>query len=219
MQSMSGKLIVNEIFYSLDGEGIRAGYPAVFIRLAGCNLRCNYCDTEYALCKSDGKEMTIAEIAEKAKGFGKCRSITLTGGEPLLQDGAIDLLRELHNEFDIIVETNGAVDIKKALPFASICMDWKAPSCGMNGLMLESNLKKLRPTDCLKMVVRASDLPYTGFFLSQHTFACPVYLSPVYGSIGLQTLAEFVKDYQGANTLRMQIQLHKVIWSPDERGV
>jgi 7-carboxy-7-deazaguanine synthase len=98
-------------------------------------------------------------------------------------------------------------------------MDWKVPSCGMNGLMLESNLNKLRPTDCLKMVVRASDLPYTGLFLSQHTFACPVYLSPVYGSIELQTLAEFVKDYQGANTLRMQIQLHKVIWNPNERGV
>lgn len=212
-------LIVNEIFYSLDGEGSRAGYPAIFIRLAGCNLRCNYCDTVYALHKNDGQEMTVAEIVEKVKGYGKCRNITLTGGEPLLQEEAIDLLKELHNDFDIVVETNGAVDIEKALPYASICMDWKAPSCGMNERMLESNLSKLRPGDCLKIVVKAADLPYTGFFLSECTFPCPVYLSPVYGEITLSTLAEFVKGYQGANNLRMQIQLHKIIWNPEERGV
>lgn len=216
---MSDKLTVNEIFYSLDGEGIRAGYPAVFIRLAGCNLRCDYCDTEYALRGTDGEEMTISEIIDKVRSFGKCRSITLTGGEPLLQNGTINLLRELHGEFDTIVETNGAVDIGAALPYASICMDWKVPSCGMNEMMLASNLKKLRPTDCLKMVVRASDLPYTGFFLQTHTLNCPVYLSPVYGAINLPVLADFVKGYQGPNTLRMQVQLHKVIWSPNERGV
>lgn len=216
---MSGKLIVNEIFYSLDGEGIRAGYPAVFIRLAGCNLRCNYCDTEYALRSSDGKEMTIPEIIAKVKSFGNCRNITLTGGEPLLQRNAIALLKELHGEFDTIVETNGAVKIDEALPFASICMDWKIPSSGMNKMMLASNLMKLRPVDCLKMVVRASDLPYTGIFLREHILRCPVYLSPVYGVIDLPTLADFVKGYQGQNTLRMQLQLHKIIWNPNERGV
>ena len=216
---MSDKLTVNEIFYSLDGEGIRAGYPAVFIRLAGCNLRCDYCDTGYALQGTDGKEMTIPEIIGKAKGFGKCRSITLTGGEPLLQNEAINLLRELHSEFDTIVETNGAVDIGAALPYASICMDWKIPSSGMNKMMLAGNLMKLRPVDCLKMVVRASDLPYTGIFLREHILRCPVYLSPVYGAIDLPTLADFVKGYQGPNTLRMQLQLHKIIWNPNERGV
>lgn len=216
---MSDKLTVNEIFYSLDGEGIRAGYPAVFIRLAGCNLRCNYCDTGYALCSSDGDKMTIPEIIAKVKSFGNCRNITLTGGEPLLQRNAIALLKELHGEFDTIVETNGAVKIDEALPFASICMDWKTPSSGMNGLMIDCNLRKLRPTDCLKMVVRASDIPYTGFFLQTRTFNCPVYLSPVYGEIDLPVLADFVKSYQGTKTLRMQVQLHKIIWNPNERGV
>lgn len=216
---MSDKLTVNEIFYSLDGEGVRAGYPAVFIRLAGCNLRCNYCDTGYALNSSDGKEMSIPEIMEKVRSFGKCRNVTLTGGEPLLQDGVIKLLRELSEDCFTVIETNGAVDITNALPFASICMDWKAPSCGMNELMLKSNLKKLRPQDCLKMVVRASDLPYTGRFLKEHKINCPVYLSPVYGQIALPTLAEFIKGYQGENLLRMQVQLHKIIWNPDERGV
>lgn len=216
---MSDKLTVNEIFYSLDGEGIRAGYPAVFIRLAGCNLRCNYCDTGYALNSSDGKEMSIPEIMEKVRSFGKCRNVTLTGGEPLLQDGVIKLLRELSEDCFTVIETNGAVDITNALPFASVCMDWKVPSCGMNELMLKSNLDKLRPKDCLKMVVRASDLPYTGRFLQEHRINCPVYLSPVYGQIDLPTLAEFIKDYQGENLLRMQVQLHKIIWNPDERGV
>lgn len=216
---MNDKLIVNEIFYSIDGEGSRAGYPAVFVRLAGCNLRCNYCDTAYALAKNDGKEMTISEIIGEVKKYG-CRHVTLTGGEPLMTDTAFDLVMAMDlADLRVTIETNGSVDISKALRNASICMDWKLPSSNMCEQMKESNLHKLRGYDVLKMVARSADLPYIKDFLDSHTVNCPVYISPVFGEITLPEIADFVKGYRGHNTVRMQVQLHKIIWNPDERGV
>lgn len=216
---MNGKLIVNEIFYSIDGEGSRAGYPAVFVRLAGCNLRCNYCDTAYALAENEGIEMTVSEVIDKVRSYG-CRYVTLTGGEPLLNDTAFDLVMEMNIAgLHVMIETNGSVDISKALRNASICMDWKLPSSKMCDQMKESNLHKLRPYDVLKMVARSADLPYIKDFLKSHTINCPVYISPVFGEITLSEIADFVKEYRGRNTVRMQVQLHKIIWNPDERGV
>ena len=216
---MNDKLIVNEIFYSLDGEGSRAGYPAVFVRLAGCNLRCNYCDTGYALRNNAGVQMDIAEIMDKVLQY-ECNNITLTGGEPLLNRKAFELVRAMKKAgMDVIIETNGSVDISEAMHNASICMDWKLPSSNMCGHMKESNLSKLRPHDVLKMVARSADLPYIKDFLDNHTINCPVYISPVFGEITLSEIADFVKGYKGHNTVRMQVQLHKIIWKPDERGV
>lgn len=219
MQNMNDKLYINEIFYSLDGEGSRAGFPAVFVRLAGCNLRCDYCDTTYAMKEDAGEEMTIAQILNRI-GFYHCDYITLTGGEPLLNDTAFELVKAMDEAgYHVTIETNGSVDISKALDHASICMDWKTPSSGMNDDMLKSNLRLLRPQDVLKIVLRRSDLSYTDVFIHTNILSCPIYLSPVYGEIPLDELAEYVKLYRGQNKIRMQLQIHKIIWSPNKRGV
>lgn len=212
-------LIVNEIFYSIDGEGRRAGCPSIFIRLAGCNLRCNYCDTGYALKLGSGVRLTIPEILFSIKKY-PCKNVTLTGGEPLLQSRAKDLVLALWKEgYSTVIETNGAVRIFDVAQYAYICMDWKMPSSGMCDAMLEENLKILWRDDALKVVVRKEDLDYLDDFLKKNTLECPVYISAVFGEIDLKDIVEFVKNYQGDNEIRMQLQMHKIIWNPDERGV
>ena len=216
---MNDKIKINEIFYSIDGEGMRAGYPAVFIRTAGCNLRCDYCDTGYALSKEAGISMSIEDIEKKVSEYN-CKNITLTGGEPLLNKAAKKLIKKLtESGYDVIVETNGSIPIKDITTSCKICMDWKIPSSGMCREMLEENLSQLYAVDCLKMVVRKEDLPYVDKFLNEHTLACPVYISPVFGEINLEEIAEFIKNYHGQNRVKMQVQLHKIIWDPDRRGV
>lgn len=214
-------LKVCEIFYSLDGEGPRAGYPATFIRLAGCRLHCSYCDTRYAN-ETPGQNMGVGEVVQIAMGYG-CRNITLTGGEPLEQDTALPLVRALGEcGAHVIIETNGSKDITPfLLPFTTICMDWKTPSSGMVKEMLEENLLKLRLCDVLKIVVSKEDLPFVSDFLERNPLLpCPVYLSPVWGGILLEDLAAFVKaSYQYPNNLRMQLQMHKIIWGISKRGV
>ena len=216
---MSDKLDVNEIFYSIDGEGRRAGCASVFVRLAGCNLRCNYCDTAYALFFKDGTEMDVSEIITKIEKYS-CKNITITGGEPLIHNECKTLIKSLwENGYDIVVETNGSVSIMDVAQYASICMDWKMPFSGMCENMMDGNLGILWKDDVLKTVVRASDLPYLRVFLDKHRLKCPVYISPVYGEIQLPKIAEFIKKYHGDNILRMQLQMHKFIWNPNERGV
>lgn len=216
---MNDKLIVNEIFYSIDGEGRRAGCASVFVRLAGCNLRCDYCDTAYALSFKDGTEMDVSEIITEIEKYS-CKNITITGGEPLIHNECKTLIKSLWEKgYDVVVETNGSVSIMDVAQYASICMDWKMPSSGMCDEMVEDNLGILWKMDVLKAVVRASDLPYLRFFLDKHSLKCPVYISPVYGEIQLPEIAEFIKKYHGDNILRMQLQMHKFIWNPNERGV
>lgn len=216
-QNMNDNLYVNEIFYSIDGEGKRTGCPSVFVRLAGCNLRCNYCDTEYAF--SEGDLMQADEIMKTIKSF-YCKNVTITGGEPLLQKNTIKLLKQLSGDgYRVIVETNGAVNIVDAQKYASICMDWKMPSSGMSSKMLLRNISKLRKDDSLKLVVRNEDLEYAKKILYKWDLECPVYISPVFGDVKLSDIAEFVKSYHGGNTVLMQLQIHKYIWKPEERGV
>lgn len=216
---MRDSLYVNEIFYSIDGEGDRAGYPSIFIRLGGCNLRCNYCDTAYALTNGECVTMTVNDIIKNVEQYG-CKNVTLTGGEPLLQPHSIELLKALKsNGYRTVVETNGSIDVTDALPYCSVCMDWKIPSSGEHDRMKNSNLSLLRPTDVLKIVIRSIDIPYVKKFIEANELDCPIYISPVFEEIGLPEIVDVVKEYHGNNRVRMQIQLHKVIWEPDKRGV
>lgn len=206
---------VNEIFYSIDGEGIRTGAPAIFIRLTGCNLRCSYCDTTYAF--HDGKEMSINEIIEEAEKYG-CKNITVTGGEPLLQGK--ELIKKLCRKgYSVNVETNGSIDISDIQHHNCIVtMDYKLPSSKMEHAMILSNISKLRNDDVLKFVCEDSDIDRAVEIIKTYKPSCYIYLSPVFKKCNPQRLVEIVKGLKNPK-IRMQIQLHKIIWNPDERGV
>ena len=221
---MKYDLIVNEIFDSIDGEGVRTGELATFIRLAGCNLRCRYCDTSYALLGNQGDKMTIEQIVNKAKEIGN-RNITLTGGEPLMQKHSIDLIDELiKNGFNVNIETNGAVDITPLLDKDMIItLDYKTLSSGMNDRMLLSNFEKLRERDVLKFVGNRDDLESIKEVLQTLKIKSYVYLSPIFNEIEPRELVEFLKELRDSgidvSKTRVQIQLHKIIWDPMKRGV
>ena len=213
---------VVEIFKSIDGEGIRAGFPVTFIRLAGCNLRCEYCDTTYSYDVSKAKEMTIPEILASVSSLN-CKRITLTGGEPLIHDSVEGLIRMLvRRGYEVNIETNGSVDITpyvNSLGNPIITMDYKCPCSGMEDKMLKSNVSRLRRTDVLKFVVgSAKDL------LRCHEISCcndiksQIFISPVFGKIEPKEIVDYVISHN-MNDCRVQLQLHKIIWDPELRGV
>lgn len=214
---------VNEIFDSIDGEGLRTGELTTFIRFSGCNIRCKYCDTEYALKGTDGKEMMSADIIKRIKEIGN-KNITITGGEPLLQPYLLDLLRELPNH-SINIETNGTLDIEPytALNNVIITMDYKTISSGENNKMMLDNLKHLRGTDCLKIVMEESDEEDIIQLLNHNDIKSYIYLSPIFNRYEPVKMVDFLKRLRkiGIDTskTRVQVQLHKIIWKPDERGV
>lgn len=213
-------MIVNEIFYSIDGEGLRAGELAVFIRLAGCDLRCSYCDTGYALDGNAGTDMDIREIVEEVKGYG-CRNVTLTGGEPLIHQGVLELVETLtQNGFQVNIETNGASPIGQFLfPDTIITMDYKCPSSGCEDSMLLEDLGLLRPQDALKFVVGTTqDLERAQEILEKYRPKAMAYLSPVFGRIEPASIVDFMKEHH-MERCRLQLQLHKYIWDPEARGV
>lgn len=216
------KMKVNEIFSSIDGEGITTGALATFVRLTGCNLRCSYCDTAYAF--DEGNEMDIDDIVKKCHELGN-RHITLTGGEPLFQENSMTLIEKLIDEgFHVNLETNGSItipsDIEQGL---TITMDWKTPISAMHEHMKDENLCHLRESDCLKIVCSESDFYYVKDLLMEYRPKCYVYLSPIFGKCDTRNLVSFLKELHsdGLDTekYRVQIQLHKVIWDPQKRGV
>lgn len=215
------KFIVNEIFESIDGEGLRTGSLAIFIRLAGCNLRCSYCDTSYALEMAQGEPLTASEILGRISIY-RTRHITLTGGEPLLQPCISELIDSLtENGYIVNIETNGSVDIT---PYQTdgtiITMDYKTPSSGVEKKMRLENISLLRGRDVLKFVCGKGDIPTVNRILHQYRPTCWVYLSPVFGEIEPSKLVDFLRAYPGeSEKIRVQVQLHKIIWNPEERGV
>ena len=216
---------VNEIFKSIDGEGLRTGELTTFIRLAGCNLRCSYCDTCYALKNSNGTEMSVDEIVKKAKKMDY-RNITLTGGEPLIHKDVDDLISKLcENGFYVNIETNGSVPIDKYILNKNILitMDYKVPSSGVEKSMNLSNLEKLRENDVLKFVIGKDDFERVEQVIKNYSIKSYIYLSPVFGEIEPVELVDFMKNMhiKGIDTskMRVQVQLHKIIWNPNERGV
>ena len=216
---------VNEIFKSIDGEGLRTGELTTFIRLAGCNLRCSYCDTCYALKNSNGTEMSVDEIVKKAKKMDY-RNITLTGGEPLIHRDVDDLISKLcENGFYVNIETNGSVPIDKYITNKNIIltMDYKLPSSGVEKNMNLNNLEKLRENDVLKFVIGKDDFDKLKQVIEKYSIKSYIYLSPVFGEVEPFEIVDFMKimHTQGIDTskMRVQVQLHKIIWNPNERGV
>lgn len=221
------KYRVAEIFTSINGEGAYAGKMAVFIRLVYCNLACSYCDTSWANgSESDFTEMTREEILENIRQSG-ARHVTLTGGEPLLNPNAIQLLDFLSKEKDLFieVETNGSINLQKAKDLArkniTFTMDYKLPDSAMESYMDKANLKILGSSDVLKFVVsskrdleRALDL-IKSYGLDQST---KVYFSPSYRDIDAKDIVDFILKNR-LDKVRLQLQLHKYIWDPDQRGV
>ncbi|MCJ7616663.1 MAG: radical SAM protein [Desulfobacterales bacterium] len=212
-------LIVNEIFYSIQGESIYSGVPCVFIRLTGCNLRCSYCDTAYAYY--EGVELRIEEILSRVDNY-KCPLIEITGGEPLLQGGTPLLIdRLLEKKYEVLLETNGSIDISVVDNRCIKIVDIKCPSSGENDKNDLENLKRVNQKDQIKFVVGNRE-DYE--FAKEMTKLIPpgfptknVLFSPVIEQMHPSQLAEWIlEDHFGA---RLQIQLHKIIWPDRDRGV
>ena len=220
---MSFKVV--EIFESINGEGMRAGELAVFVRMKGCNLSCNYCDTMWANeTDCEFEEMTADQIVERVNKSG-IKNVTLTGGEPLLQKDADKLLKLFSDEKDIRVEieTNGSVNLSPFLKYenTSFTMDYKLPESDMEKYMDLENLKILRKKDTLKFVASSvNDLKKAKDIIEKYDLIGRVNIifSPVFGKIELTDIVDFLKDNK-LNDVRMQLQMHKFIWAPEERGV
>lgn len=204
-----------EIFNSIQGEGLTMGAPTVFVRAVGCNLRCSWCDTGYSF--EGGTEMTVDEILDEV---GDAFRVCFTGGEPMLQPDAVELIGRLVSRgIQVVLETNGSVDLS-TVPGGSlvqISMDWKCPSSGMTGRMLESNLGILSGKDQLKLIIKdQGDLDFAVDFVRSHDIACPVIFGPVGGIDRLEWLVQRVLDEH--IDVRVLPQLHKIIWG-DRKGV
>lgn len=217
---------VVEKFVSINGEGPLAGQLAIFIRFAGCNLNCSYCDTSWANEKDASyKLMTSDEIYEYIKSMG-IRNITLTGGEPLLQEGIKELLTLLGKDKELYVEieTNGSVLLNKFVDLEnppSFTMDYKLPSSGMEALMALENFKYLSSKDTVKFVSGSmEDLQKAKQIIEDYNLInkVRVYLSPVFGKIQLDEIVQFMIDNR-LNGVNLQVQLHKIIWDPNKSGV
>lgn len=219
---------VIEKFLSIDGEGPTAGEIATFIRFQGCNLRCSWCDTTYSWGSDNISEfLSIEEIYNYIKE-NKAVNVTLTGGEPLIQENIDKLLSILNcdNNLKIHIETNGSVDIehfkKKHLnDNISYIIDFKLPSSKMTDKMNLNNLKVVGKNDVYKFVVGShEDLKMAYEIIKEYDLIskCLVYLSPVSGNIDMQDIVEFMKENK-LNNVKLQVQLHKIIWNKDTRGV
>jgi len=217
---------VVEKFVSVNGEGTRSGQLAIFIRFAGCNLNCSYCDTTWANSKDVPYElMTSEEIYEYIKTT-QVRNITLTGGEPLLQEGILELLEMLSKDraLHIEIETNGSVPLNKFLNIEnppSFTMDYKLPSSGMENNMVLENFKYLTNKDTVKFVSGSlEDLGKAKYIINTYRLIdkTNIYISPVFGKIKMDSIVDFMKN-NNLNGVTLQMQLHKVIWEPTKRGV
>lgn len=216
---------VAEKFVSINGEGKRAGELAVFIRFRKCNLRCSYCDTMWANSDDCKAEMLSAEeITEYVINTG-VKNVTLTGGEPLLQSDIYYLIEMLmKNSLRVEIETNGSIlinELSKKEYRPDFTLDYKLPSSNMENLMLTENYNYLTKNDVVKFVAGSiSDLEKAVEIIEKFSLTekCGVYFSAVFGKISPAEIVEFLKEKK-LNNVRLQLQLHKFIWSPDRKGV
>ena len=210
-------LKIYEIFHSLQGETSRFGLPTVFVRLTGCPMRCTYCDTEYAF--SGGGNMQIADILQKVAEFGT-KYVTVTGGEPLAQKECLVLLTALCDVgYSVSLETGGAMDIANVDARVSIILDIKTPASNEEKNMLWTNLEHVKPTDEIKFVLcNREDYDWAKTKIIAHKLSekCPILFSPSYHDLPANQLAEWV--LADKLPVRMQIQLHKVLWG-EKAGV
>jgi len=212
-------LTVNEIFHSIQGESTHAGRPCVFVRLTACDLRCSWCDTPYAF--HEGQKMSVEEVVGRVREYG-CDVVEITGGEPLLQKEVYPLMQRLLDEGrTVMLETGGHLSVE-AVPGAVIrVIDVKCPGSGESEKNHWANLDSLRPTDEIKFVIKdRADYEYARGVVATHelTGRCAaVHFSPVHGVQDARQLSAWVLDDR--LKVRVQLQLHKFIWSPETRGV
>ena len=204
-------LKVSEIFFSLQGEASRAGLPTVFVRLAGCPLRCVWCDTEHAF--ADGRRLTLAQILESVGSY-QTRQVCVTGGEPLAQKNCLPLLAALCDAgYEVCLETSGALDIAQVDARVSRIVDLKAPGSGESAKNRWANLALLTMRDELKFVIKdRADYEWARQTIAEHGLdaICPQLFSPVQGEIDPTTLAEWI--LADRLPVRFQLQLHKLLW-------
>ena len=206
-------LIINEIFYSIQGETSRSGFPTTFVRLTGCPLRCSYCDTEYAF--KNGSKMSFNEIGSAIKK-NDSKYVTVTGGEPLAQKDVIPLLKYLCDmNYSVSIETSNAYDISAIDSRVSIILDVKTPASLESDKNLISNYKKLKLIDEIKFVIcNLDDFNWARDYISLHNLdtLCPILFSPSYDDMPISELADLILKY--SVNVRLQAQLHKTIWGP-----
>ena len=209
-------LIINEIFHSIQGESLSSGMPTVFIRLTGCPLRCDYCDTAYAF--TEGSKKSFDEIVSEIEKYN-CKNITVTGGEPLSQKNTILLINHLNDlSYNVSIETSNAISIKNLSHKTIIVLDVKTPGSKEESKNIIDNYKYLKPDDQIKFVIcDLDDYIWAKDYIFKYNLhkICTILLSPSYEKMDIKLLAEnMLKDNIPA---RLQTQLHKVIWS-NERG-
>lgn len=209
---------VTEIFHSIQGESSFAGQPCVFVRLTGCPLRCTWCDTTYSF--DGGEEITLEEVLAKVRAFS-CNLVEVTGGEPLAQAESLLLLRRLCDAgFTVLLETSGALDIAGVDPRVRVILDVKCPGSGMSDRIRWDNLTHLKDGDEVKFVIKdRADYEWARAVILAKDLAdrYPVHISPVFGELEYRHLAEWI--LADRLPVRFQAQLHKLIWSPEMRGV
>jgi 7-carboxy-7-deazaguanine synthase len=208
---------VTEIFHSIQGESTHAGRPCVFVRLTGCNLRCRWCDSAYTF--TGGEKMTVEEVIDRVVAYG-CNLVEVTGGEPLAQAEAFELIEDLCDRgLEVLIETSGSIDVSATDPRAKLILDVKCPGSGEAGSNRWTNLDLLRPQDEIKFVIadRADYEWARDVIQARNLGRWPVLLSPVWGELEPRSLAEWMlADRLPA---RFQTQLHKHIWGAEARGV
>jgi len=211
-------LKINEIFYSIQGESLLAGKPTVFVRTSTCNLRCSWCDTRYAYWQ--GKRMTVDEILSEVEKHG-AEYVCLTGGEPLGQRASIPLMQKLLEKgYTVSLETNGSFSVKDVPLKVIKVIDIKCPDSNESENMAWENLALARPEDQFKFVVASrADFDWAQKLAEEHHLheKCTVLFSPAYGKVKPAELASWILKSKAPVTL--QLQLHKEIWGPDEKGV
>ncbi|MEW6004102.1 MAG: radical SAM protein [Stygiobacter sp.] len=211
-------LKVNEIYKSIQGESSKAGLPCVFVRLTYCNLRCSYCDSEHAFY--EGEDFSIDEIIEKVKSYN-CKLVEITGGEPLFQDDVFDLMNKLcDNGFDVMIETSGSLPIKNIDNRVMIIMDLKCPSSKMMKKNLYENINYLKPNDELKFVIgNREDYDWSKEIIAKYEIdkKCKILFSVVFGNLQPVELVNWILEDN--LEVRFQLQMHKFIWDPKQKGV
>ncbi len=212
-------LKINEIFHSIQGESTKAGLPCVFVRLTYCNIRCVYCDTEYAFY--EGVDRSIDDIVDEVKSFN-CKLVEITGGEPLVQENVHNLIKELCDlGYEVLIETGGSLPIENIDKRVKVIMDLKTPYSRMEKKNRYENIQHLKSTDEVKFVIGSrkdyewvKDIILTYDLLNKVE---QVLLSPVFDKVENIQLAEWI--LQDKLNVRFQLQMHKYIWHPETRGV
>lgn len=218
------KLFISEIFYSIQGEAHYAGYPCVFIRLAGCPLRCRWCDTTYAFASNIN--LTQQQVIDEVKKY-PTKIVEVTGGEPLAQPKVFSLMEKLHQlDYRVLLETSGAMDISQVQDFVHVVMDIKAPASGEASTNLYQNLDKLKGSDEVKVVIASQeDFVWllekckTNRFFIDYLQRCKktILIQGAFEQLPLEQLSEWVKQYP--QYFRLGLQWHKYIYDAQARGV